>query len=108
VKGTEDVAKAELEARREPTASNVEKARIARAEAKYSVAMERCKSKSGNDEDVCKKEAKAARVHAVSNAEARAATSSADYAVAKERCDALGGESKDRCIDDATARYANH
>jgi hypothetical protein len=59
-KGNASVARAELEARHEPTARNIEDARKARAEATYSVAMERCDDKSGSAEDVCKKDAKAA------------------------------------------------
>jgi hypothetical protein len=105
-KGVERVAKADLRVRYEPTASHVQDARNARIEATYSVAMERCEVKSGNAENVCEKEAKAVRVHALSTAEARAATSSAEYSLAKERCDALAGDSKDRCIDDAKARFS--
>lgn len=40
-KGTERIAKADLKARHEPTARNVQKARDARVEATYSVARER-------------------------------------------------------------------
>jgi hypothetical protein len=107
-RGEESVAKAELVARNDPTAQNTQGVRTAKAEAKYSVAMERCEGKSGNDEDVCKKEAKAARVHALANAEAKAENSSADYAVAKEKCDAFSGDAKDLCIGEAKARYAQH
>ena len=107
-KGEESVAKAELVARNDPTAQNTQRVRTAKAEAQYSVAMERCEGKSGNEEDVCRKEAKAARVHALAHAEARAETSSADYAVAKEKCDALTGNAKDLCIGDAKARYSQH
>jgi hypothetical protein len=63
-KGNASVARAELEARHEPTARNIEDARKARAEANYSVAMERCDDKSGNAEDVCEKDAKAALAEA--------------------------------------------
>jgi hypothetical protein len=66
-KGNASVARAELEARHEPTAKNVENARTARVEANYSVAMERCEKKSGDSEDVCEKDAKAARVHALAS-----------------------------------------
>jgi len=59
-KGHASVARAELQAKYEPTAKNVETARNARAEAAYSVSMERCDDKAGGGEDLCKKEAKAA------------------------------------------------
>lgn len=105
-KGTQSIEKAELEARHEPTARNIQDVRHAKAEARYSIAMERCEAKSGNDEDVCKQEAKAARVHANSEINSRADTSSADYAVAKERCETFSGDTKDTCINDAKARFA--
>jgi hypothetical protein len=73
-KGVEHVAKADLRARYEPSAKHTEAARNARIEATYSVAMERCEAKSGDD--VCEKEAKAVRTHALSGAEARAVTNS--------------------------------
>jgi hypothetical protein len=105
-KGARSVEKAELEARHEPTARNIQDVRQAKVEAKYSVAMERCEAKSGNDEDVCRKEAKAARVHARSDISSRSDTSNADYAVAKEKCNTFSGDSKDLCISDAKARFA--
>jgi hypothetical protein len=105
-KGAQSVEKAELEARHEPTARNIQDVRHAKAEAKYSVAMERCEAKSGNAEDVCKQEAKAARVHARSEISSRSDDSSADYAVAKEKCDTFSGDTKERCIGDAKARFA--
>jgi hypothetical protein len=75
-KGAARVAKADLRARYEPSAKHTEAARNARVEARYSVAMERCEALSGDAEDVCENEAKAARTHAVSSAEARAVTNS--------------------------------
>jgi hypothetical protein len=66
-KGNASVARAELEARHEPTAKNVEGVRTAKVEATYSVAMERCERKSGDAEGACEKEAKAARVHALAS-----------------------------------------
>ncbi|MEI6876783.1 MAG: hypothetical protein WCL50_16830, partial [Spirochaetota bacterium] len=88
------VSKAELEAQHEPTARNIQDVRHAKVEAKYSVAMERCEAKSGNDEDVCKQEAKAARVHARSDASSRADDANADFAVAKEKCDTFSGDTR--------------
>lgn len=58
-KAREKVAKAEFEARRK----NTDKARydvlVTRAETEYEVAKERCDDRSGNDKDVCLKDAKA-------------------------------------------------
>jgi hypothetical protein len=103
--GNETVARAELEARREPTARNIQDVRSGKAAAVFSVAMERCGGKSGRDEETCKREARAARVHALSSAEARAETSRAEYVVAKERCNALARAAKDPCIDKAKISF---
>ncbi|QNN57581.1 hypothetical protein H9K76_01380 [Diaphorobacter ruginosibacter] len=131
-KGNEKVARAELEARADPTESRQYKARLARADADYEVAKERCDDQSGNAKDVCKKDAQAAHVKAkeaakVMRAEAdpagatpqrRAAdvsevrkeaaeeTRDAQYKAAKERCDALSGAAKDTCVNDAKTRFA--
>lgn len=122
-KGKEKTAKAELEARYDPTAKNRYKARVAKAEADYEVAKEKCDDLSGNAKDVCIKEAKAAETKAKADAEAaresskgaeRAAEAKqeaaedkreADYKVAKERCDALSGDAQSQCVQDAKARY---
>jgi hypothetical protein len=74
-KGAARVAKADLRARYEPSTKHTEAARNARVEAKYSVAMERCDALSGDAEDVCEGEAKAARTNgSLSSAEARPVT----------------------------------
>ena len=104
---------------------------MARAEADYEVAKEKCDDLSGNTKDVCKKDAKAAHVHAVENAKlVKAATAAgetrtekaanvaearkdaaaekreADYKAAAERCYALSGDLKSKCVDDAKRRFA--
>jgi hypothetical protein len=58
-KGKEKVAKAELDAKMNPTAGNQRKAKEARAEAEYDVAKERCEDQKGNEKDVCEKDARA-------------------------------------------------
>lgn len=109
-------AKAEAEA----TYKNTNKARtdaaIDIADADYDVAKEKCKSKSGNDKDVCMKEAKAAHVTAVNEAKANKKSAKAqndaihkeqdaEYKVAIEKCDALAGNSKDACVANAKAKF---
>src|SRR4249920_4239304 len=66
-KGKEKVAKAELEAKTNPTAANQRKVQEAKADAAYDVAKERCDDKKGNDKDVCQKDAKAAHERAVAD-----------------------------------------
>ena len=63
-KGKQKVAKAELEYGRSGKSEDSNKVAIARAEADYDVAKERCDSKNGNDKDICQKEAKAAEAKA--------------------------------------------
>lgn len=127
VKGKEKVAKAELEA----NYKNTDKARadvlVAKADASYDVAKEKCDDLSGNQKDVCVKEAKAARTKAKADAkvvkvdsktaastaekradvrkEAREDTRDAQYKVAVEKCDAMTGAAKDQCVKDAKMRF---
>ena len=126
-KGEEKVAKAELKNRQEPNEKNAYKARVARADADYEVAKEKCDDLAGNAKDVCKKDAKAAHVTAVSNAkvtksahtpgetrgelaetrkEAAADQRKANYKAAVERCDSLSGDAKTACVADAKRAHA--
>lgn len=126
-KGKEKIATADAKAAYEGTPKAREAARIARADAAYEVAKEKCDDLSGNAKDVCVKEAKAAHVRAAADAkvdrvaseesrnstqktaEARADAAQdkrdADYRVAVEKCDALAGGAKDACVRDAKMRY---
>lgn len=58
-KGKEKVAKAELDARANPSERNQRKVEEAKAEAKYEVAKERCDDMKGKEKNACEKEAKA-------------------------------------------------
>ena len=57
-KGKQNVAQAELEASYKPSAKSSYKARVARAEADYAVAKEKCDAFAGDAKDNCLKEAK--------------------------------------------------
>jgi hypothetical protein len=125
-KGREKVAKAELEQTYKPSDRHANDVRMTKAKADYNVAKEKCDDKTGNDKDVCKKEAKAAYVAAKGNAkvdkkvadasstagekkeakkDAAADKRDADYAAAKEKCDALKGDAKDNCVKQAKAKF---
>jgi hypothetical protein len=126
-KGKENIAKAEAEAAYENTPKARENARVAHAQAKYDVAIEKCDDLSGNPKDVCVKEAKAGlvkgkadakvdRVTAVTRQEAStkqfearkdasADKRDAEYKVAIEKCDALAGPAKDTCVSNAKVQY---
>jgi len=126
-KAKEKIAKADLEASYKGTEKARYDARIAHAEAAYAVAKEKCDDFSGNQKDVCVKEAKAAQVKAKADAKvahvasdtSRVATvkrddarkdatedkRDADYKVAVEKCDALSGDPKDQCVKNAKVRY---
>jgi hypothetical protein len=58
-KGKEKVAKAELDAKHNPSASNQRKVEEAKADSKYDVAKERCDDMKGKEKDACQKDAKA-------------------------------------------------
>jgi hypothetical protein len=79
-RGKEKVAKAELDAAYRPNNKARYNVSVARAEADYSVAMQKCDDKAGNDKDVCIKEAKAAQVAAKADATALLKTSNATRA----------------------------
>jgi hypothetical protein len=81
--GKEKVAKAELAARYKPSDKAGYESRLAKAQADYSVAREKCDDKAGNDKDVCVEEAKAAETRAKADAKAQMKVSQANKA-AKE------------------------
>ena len=126
-KGREKMAKADAEAALVNTPKAREDARIARAEANYNVAKEKCDDLSGNAKDVCVKEASAQLTKAKADAkvdrvaadtrqdstmkqaearhEATDAKRDADYKLAIEKCNSLSGPVKDACISDAKTYY---
>ena len=83
-KGKEKVAAAELEASYQPTSKHRYQARVAKADADYDVAKEKCDDLSGNTKDVCVKEAKAAQTAAIADAKTQMKTSDAN-ATANEK-----------------------
>jgi hypothetical protein len=115
-KATEEKAEAKMEADANPSAKASKNMQEEYADANYKVAMEKCEALTGNDKDVCKKEAKAAKVTAVENSktnkevadrksDAASTKNDAAYSVAKEKCDAFAGTAKDKCIADAKLNY---
>ena len=67
-KGKVNVAKADAETAYQNTAKHRQNSRLARAQASYDVAKEKCDDFAGNAKDVCVKEAKAALVKGKANA----------------------------------------
>ena len=113
VKGKEQVAKAELEAEYKPTAKTRNAVHVAKAEAAYKVSMERCDDRAGNDKDVCVKEAKAAKVHALSDAQTQLTTTRANMAASEKsenanaKASAIRTEAREDAANDKTeADYA--
>ena len=126
-KGKDNVAKADAQSAYENTPKSRENARVARAQAVYDVAREKCDDQAGNRKDVCVKEAKAELVkgkanakvdrvaadtnkeaatkQAVASKEATADKRDAEYKVAIEKCDALAGAPKDSCVSNAKVQF---
>jgi hypothetical protein len=110
--GKEKVALSTLDAENKPSVDASYKVRVARADADYSVAKERCDDKAGNVKDICLKEAKAAEVAAKADAtawkktaianEKAAATSTKAYTKASE---AGADARKDAASDKRDAEY---
>jgi hypothetical protein len=114
--GKEKVAKAELEYRHTGKPADQNKVAVAKADAVYAVAKEKCDDLAGNPKDVCVKEAKATHTKAVADAtmtkkvgEARQDAAKdkmdANYQVAAEKCDAMSGDAKSQCVAAAKAKY---
>ena len=125
-RGNFDVAKAEVEARYKPSPANEDGVKLARAEAAWRLAGEKCEELRGNAKDVCKADAKAVWVAARSEIrlshasvdkglysrqavnermEASVDTADALYAAAKERCAALSGAARADCVTAAMKRF---
>lgn len=126
-KGQEKIAHADLEAAYKPSQSKQYKARVAKAEAAYDLAKQRCDDLTGNPKAVCITEAKAAEATAKADAKVQKKTSQANttasgkvedarseaaddkvtaqYKVAKEKCDVFAGPAKDKCMNDAKTHF---
>lgn len=79
-KGKESVALAELDNTYKPTAKTQFKVQLAKAEATYDVAKQKCDDLAGNPKDVCVKEAKAAWTAAKADANVQLKTTTATAA----------------------------
>jgi hypothetical protein len=115
-KGKEKVADAQLKYQRSGKPEDATKVALAKADATYEVAKERCDDLKGNDKDVCLKDAKAAETRARTDAKAAEKSAeakqdamedkrNAEYKAAMERCDSLAGAAKSECVDTAKARF---
>jgi len=93
------------------------KADVSKADADYKMAKKKCGPLSGNEKEVCQKEAKAAHESAVADARAKRKNmdaakdaqkdkDDANYEVARAKCDSLSGDAKDKCMELAKSRYA--
>lgn len=104
-KGKEKVAKAELEDSYKMTRDTRYKARIAKGEADYAVANEKCDDMAGNAKDVCVKEAKAAiatvKADAKVQMKASAARATANEKSGEARIEAISKTAD--AVNDATA-----
>ncbi len=112
-KGKEDVAKAELEASYKPTTKNFYEVRVAKAEADYGVAKEKCDDLSGNTKDICVKEAKAVQTTAKAEAKAQLKTTDANATANEKSAEAQSKANdtskqarKDATADEIDAGYA--
>ena len=112
-KGTEKLAKAELEASYKPTTKSFYEVRVAKAEAVYGVAKEKCDDLSGNPKDVCVKEAKSVQTTAKAEAKAQMKTADANAAADETSAEAQSKANdtskqarKDATADEIDAGYA--
>lgn len=115
-KAKEKVAYAELEFAYTGKPRDQNKVLVVKADTAYAVAKERCDDRTGNDKDVCVKEAKAVKVKALADAkmgkeivaakkDAAEVKRDADYKVAVEKCDAMTGDPKSACVAAAKSKF---
>jgi hypothetical protein len=97
-KGKEMVAKADLEEAYKPDRKTHYQARVAKAEAEYAVAKEKCDDMTGNAKDVCRKEAKLKVVAAEADAKVQMKTSDAN-AVANDKSSTARNKATDQASD---------
>lgn len=122
-----DVCKAEANAARvrareeasalyQNTLKSFTQSRLKIADALYARDKAKCKALTGNDKDVCIKQAKSTLVASQADAtadkkaieartDARDDKRTAEYKVAIEKCDAFAGAAKDGCVTSAKAQY---
>ena len=103
-KGREKVAKAELESNYKPSDKSRNAVRIAKAEAAYAVAKEKCDDLAGNAKDVCVKEAKAAQVAAKADAKVAIKTAEVNATAQEKKTDANATAQEKKADANATAR----
>ena len=115
-KAKEKVGKAELEFNYTGKANDGNKVLVAKAEAAYAVAKEKCDDLAGNTKDVCVKEAKAVEIKALADAkmgkeigiakrDAATDKKDADYKVDIEKCDSQTGDVKTLCVSTAKLKF---
>jgi hypothetical protein len=117
--GKEKVARAELEYGYSAKSSDRNKVLVAKAEAAYAIAKEKCDDQSGNAKDVCVQEAKALKTKALANAkmgkeigeakhDAIQEKLDADYKVATQKCDGMSGDAKASCMGVAKTKFGKN
>ena len=130
-RGVERIARADLDALYRPSEQAHFKARVARADAAYEVAREKCDDLAHQPRKVCQKDAKGVHVRAVEDAKvaqvqarpgdtpaaknaavaealkhATAVRRKADFDAARERCGTLAADLQAKCVDDARRVYS--
>jgi hypothetical protein len=127
--GSEKLAKAELEARHNPTPEMRYEALVVKAETDYETAKEKCDDKSGNMKSVCLKEAEAAMTAAKMDAktELEVATNAGDedaasesreayrdaaeeknaaeLELAEQKCQDFEGQARKSCLENAKTQH---
>jgi hypothetical protein len=122
-KGVQKIAKAELKSAYEPSARHTQQVAMAKGDAAYDTAKEKCDDSQGNAKTICRADAKAAHVKASDEARVmrvgaetdklntgvrKMATkdeNEASFKAATARCDNMTGAAKDVCITEAKVKY---
>jgi osmotically-inducible protein OsmY len=101
-KGAQKVARAELDASNRPSSKARNAVSVAKADADYAVAREKCDDKAGDDKSACLSEAKAVQARARADAKASLRTSGAyQPATKKSAASTAKKESVGEYVDDS-------
>jgi hypothetical protein len=115
-KAKEKVSRAELEFSYTGQAKDGTRVGVAKADAAFAVAKEKCDDLAGNAKSVCREEAKTVHTKALADSklgkevgEARSDAAQtkrdADYKLAAEKCDAMAGDAKTQCMATAKSTF---
>jgi hypothetical protein len=115
-KGKVRIARAELDLSQSDTPKNMSRVAVAKADAIFNVAKEKCDDSIGNEKALCRTEAKSAHNKSLADAKLGKTVSTAttkdintrmdaDYKIEIEKCASMASDAKTACIQAARTQF---